>query len=236
MGGIVKSVGKFLFGESPKVVTSVSPFAGRTVSIFDSLSSTYNQDYFKNNTLFGVGDLRNLANLITSNFNSTITPYLSGIDEVIANYKNIYNEAGNIEQLVQNAINKSNTSLAFAGLLNTPANQRTISDIVSKLNFDKLGLQNQINTNLAEAIFKSQPAKMNSILNYVNSLTGLNDIALHNALLPFETQYKIAMGYSGIPVNTVVKPGTSGLIPSLFGGASQAFGSVLGSKAASFFV
>ena len=238
-----------LFG---KVEQSISPFALKSSAVLDELRSKYNDAYFTNlsNTLTSPSLVNTLiSRTLNDPYEAIVKSQFSNLDDmslgrigalgnigsdIFFKFDDIYKNVNNIDSIVENRLSKTNTALAMAGLLNTPATQRTQADIISELNFQKAGILNDIlksKTAITESFSKQfgdlsglynelsiQPYKLDvlrgqSLSSILNALSSADAIKLQNALLPFDMQLKIALAYAGVPVDTVVNPGRQGLAP-----------------------
>lgn len=228
VSNVFKGFGKTLTGSGPSVVQVVPPGANKAFSILDNLASTYNPSSIQSiiNSTIPTQALQNLANEISNLGNIDRYGYKALNQILMADTISGFNKAlqnvRNIDQIVNNKLNQTNTALALGGLINTPALQRTQSDIISNLNFEKanrLGslLSQRANTlsGLMKTPYVIDSAEISNIGARVGAISDISRLNMERALLPFDIQLKLAQAYTGIPVDAIVKPGQPGLLQSI---------------------
>lgn len=223
-----KSVGKAIIGSAPSVEQVKSPGADKAFSILDNLASTYNLSSIQSiiNSTIPTQALQNLANEIYNLDNIDRYGYKALTQSLMADTISSFNEAlqnvKNIDQIVNNKLNQANSALALGGLINTPALQRTQSDIISNLNFEKANRLGSLLSQRADTLsglmktpYAIDSAEISNIGARFGAISDISRFSLEQALLPFDMQLKLAQAYAGIPVDTIVKPGQPGLLQSI---------------------
>lgn len=223
-----KGLGETLTGSQPSVEQLTPPGADKAFSILDNLASTYNLSSIQSiiNSTFPTQTLQNLADEISNLDNIDRYGYKALNQSLMADTMGGFSEAlqnvRDIDQIVNNKLNQTNTALALGGLINTPALQRTQADIISNLNFekaDRLGslLSQRANTlsGLMKTPYAIDSAEISNIGARLGAITDIHRFGIEQALLPFDIQLKLAQAYTGIPVDTIVKPGQPGLLQTI---------------------
>ncbi|MGC8869629.1 MAG: hypothetical protein ACP5PT_00865 [Brevinematia bacterium] len=230
----MSSVGKFLFGSAPKASQQISPFSYQGASVLDELNRIYNTSALQNiASKYSFLSTEDLVKMFTEDKAPAFFDTSKKIGEdLLSKSDEIYNQVKNTDNLIQNQLSKTNTSLSLAGLLNTGAVQRTQSDIISNINFEKSkllsGLLDQ-RAALSRVPYELDTAKAGTFSTFIATLEGAKNYGLSTEFLPFDTRMKIAQGYFGVPVDTVVTGGQSGLLTPILsavaGGLAQGYAS-----------